>query len=465
MSREADAKKYALITVCMASFLTPFMASSVNLAIPSIGKEFNSSALLLSWVVSSYLLATAAFLVPFGRFADIAGRKKIFIWGLVIFSLSSLLCGLSWSVKALILFRLLQGVGGAMIFSTAMAILTSVYPPQERGRVLGINIATVYTGLSLGPVLGGAMNHYLGWQSIFYLCVLLCAATVIIAAKKIKGEWAGAGGELFDTTGAFLYTVGLVLFMYGFSSIATSGLAKLYLGIGLALIIIFVWHELRVEQPILNIRLFSRNAAFAFSNLAALINYSATFAVTFLLSIFLQVIMGFDSQISGLILLSQPAIMAVLSPFAGTLSDRVEPRIVASWGMALTTLGLILFGFLSTNTPIWLVVANLALLGTGFALFSSPNSNAIMGSVDKRFYGVASSTMGTMRMIGQAVSMATATLIIDLYVGNAQLSTSNAGLIVKSVNTSFVVFAITCFGGIFASLSRGKIIAGTQNET
>lgn len=458
MNENDSLKKYALISVMLASFLTPFMASSINVAIPSIGKEFNSSALLLSWVVSSYLLASAAFLLPFGRLADIFGRKKVFILGTAIFSLSSLLCGSAWSIQALIAFRLLQGVGGAMIFSTAMAILTSVFPPQDRGKVLGINTATVYSGLSLGPVLGGAMTQHLGWQSIFYFNVLMGVLIVPMALTKLKGEWAGASGERFDFTGGALYSVGLVAFMYGFSSIATSPPAKFILAGGLALLFFFARSQLKVEQPMFNIRLLIKNIAFTFSNLAALVNYSATFAVGFLLSLYLQVVMGYNSQTAGLILLCQPVVMAVLSPYAGVLSDRVEPRIVSSWGMGLTTAGLSVFGFISESTPVWMVAANLALLGMGFALFSSPNSNAIMGSVEKKFYGVASSTMGTMRLVGQIISMATATLIIDLHIGSAQLSPANAHLLMASIKTSFIVFAVTCLAGIFASLARGNVI-------
>ncbi|MCL6634910.1 MAG: MFS transporter [Peptococcaceae bacterium] len=455
-------KKYALIAITTASFLTPFMGSAINLAVPSIGQEFNSGAILLSWVVSSYLLSTAAFLLPFGRLADIVGRKRVFVLGVSVFSLSSLLCGLAWSIEALIAFRTVQGIGGAMIFSTAMAILTSVFPPHERGKVLGINVATVYTGLSLGPVLGGAMNQHLGWQSIFYFNVLMGVLIVPLTLLKLKGEWAGARGEHFDLTGAALYSAGLVAFLYGFSSIATEAAARFILAAGLGLLALFIRREMHLEQPILDIKLFSRNATFAFSNLAALINYSATFAVGFLLSLYLQVVAGYDSQTAGLILLAQPVIMALLSPFAGTLSDRVEPRLVASWGMGLTTLGLAVFSFAGRGTPVWLIMANLALLGTGFALFSSPNSNAVMGSVDKRFYGVASSALGTMRLVGQALSMAVATLVIDLYLGSAQLTPANAPLLMRSLKTSFIIFAATCFCGVFASLARGNVNASLR---
>jgi len=221
VDQEALFKKYALIIVMVASFLTPFMGSAVNLAIPAIGKTFNSTALQLSWVVSSYLLTSAAFLLPLGRLADIFGRKKIFTVGIIIFPLFSLLCGLAWSVKALIFFRILQGIGGAMTFGTSMAILTSVFPPQERGKVLGINVATVYTGLSLGPVLGGVINHHLGWPFIFYFNALLGALIVPLIFTKLKGEWFGARGESFDLTGAFLYALGIIAFLYGLSTMAT----------------------------------------------------------------------------------------------------------------------------------------------------------------------------------------------------------------------------------------------------
>ncbi|MFZ5641966.1 MAG: MFS transporter [Bacillota bacterium] len=458
MADETAVRKYTLFVAVMASFLTPFMGSAVNLAIPSIGHQFSSSAILLSWVVTGFILASAAFLVPFGRLADIVGRKKIFLTGITAFSLSSLLCGLAWSVESLILFRVLQGAGSAMIFGTGMAMVTSVYPPQERGKVLGLNVATVYVGLSLGPVLGGFMNHNLGWQSIFYLSFVIGVIVVLFTILKLKGEWAGAGGEKYDLAGAALYSLGLLLIMYGISSVSSHVWAWYVLLAGLGVLALFVRYELGVGHPVLNMRLFTGNITFAFSNLAAFINYSATFAVGFLLSLHLQVVKGYNSQEAGFVLLSQPVLMALLSPIAGRLSDRVEPRVLSSWGMALTTVGLLFFCFLSGNTPLWLIIIVLALLGTGFALFSSPNSNAVMGSVEKRFYGVASSTLGTMRLTGQAVSMAVVTMVIAMNVGNVELKQADPYLLVKGARAAFVIFTVLCFCGIFASLKRGNII-------
>ncbi|HBV97953.1 MAG: MFS transporter [Peptococcaceae bacterium BICA1-7] len=460
MDKDASVKKYTLIVAVMASFLTPFMGSSINLAIPSIGQQFNSSAVLLSWVVTGYLLSSAAFLVPFGRLADIVGRKRIFLTGIIVFSAASLTCGLAWSAGSLIIFRVLQGVGSSMIFGTGMAMLTSVYPPQERGRVLGINVATVYVGLSLGPVLGGVLNHNLGWQSIFFLVFLIGMAVAAFTAFRLKGEWAGARGEKFDLAGAALYVVGLVTFMYGMSSVSSHKWEIYVLVAGVVILGLFVKYELNVDHPVLNMRLFTGNATFAFSNLAALINYSATFALGFLLSLHLQVVLGYNSQAAGLVLLSQPVIMALLSPFAGRLSDRVEPRVVSSLGMALTTAGLLIFCFLSKEMPIWLIILNLGVLGTGFALFSSPNSNAVMGSVEKRFYGVASSTLGTMRLVGQATSMAVVTLVVTLYIGNVELEKVNPDMLVKGARAAFIIFTALCLAGVFASLKRGNVIPG-----
>lgn len=456
-SNAEPTKKYALIIIVAASFIAPFMGSAINLAIPSIGSDFQSSAFALSWVVTSFFLGSAAFLLPFGKLADMIGRKKVFSTGLTFFLLFTFLCGIAWSINVLLVFRFFQGIASSMTFGTAMAILTSVYPPGERGKALGLTGATVYLGLSLGPVLGGAMNHYLGWQSIFFFTALLSLLILGLTWFRLPGDWSTGTRENYDWLGAALYTTGLIGFMFGLSSIARYNAARYIFLSGLVLLALFVWQERKAKNPIFAVSLLSRNTGFVFSNLSALINYSATFAVTFMLSLYLQVVLQIDSQLAGLILLAQPAIMAILSPFAGALSDRVEPRIVSSWGMAVTTLCLVGFSFLTASTPLWLLIANLALLGFGFALFASPNSNAVMSSVDRRSYGVASSTLATARQIGQTISMAIVTLIIAVYAGSVNLTPAYTRQILQSSRVTFIVFAIICFAGIFASLARGSI--------
>ncbi|MCJ7575398.1 MAG: MFS transporter [Dehalococcoidia bacterium] len=449
-------KGVVLLVATMASFIFPFMASSVNIALPSLGKELSMDAVTLGWIATAYLLSSAALLVPFGRIADIYGRKKIFICGIVIFTLSSLFAGMASSTTMLISFRVLQGIGGAMLAGTAVALLTTVYPANKRGRVLGINVAATYIGLSIGPVLGGVLTQHLGWRSIFFLSALLGLAVIGVVLWKLKGEWTGAKGERFDFAGSIIYSLGLVALVYGFTLLPAMSGVWLIVG-GIIGLSAFTRWEMRTRSPVLDISLFRNSRAFTFSNLAALINYSATYAVSFLISLYLQYLKGFNPETAGLILVAMPAMQAIFSPLAGRLSDRIEPRLIASAGMALTTVGLIIFIFLNEETPLAFIIGNLILMGLGFALFSSPNTNAVMSSAPKMAYGVASATLATMRQMGMVLSMGVAMLMFAFYIGRVQITPEYYPLFQASMRASFIVFAILCFGGMFASLARGKV--------
>jgi len=453
---ENQTKTSTLIAATLASFLTPFMGSSVVIALKYIDIDFTVDAVLLSWIATSYLLAAAVFLVPFGRIADIYGRRKIFIYGIVIFTISSFLCALSPSVMVLIIFRIVQGMGSAMIFGTAVAIVTSVFPVGERGRALGINVAAVYLGLTLGPFLGGFLTQHFGWRSIFLVNVPLGIIVLFFTIWKMKGEWADARGEHFDLSGSIIYGITLVSIMYGLSMLPNI-LGGWLIFFGIAGIVLFISWEKNVEYPVVNMTIFSNNRTFTFSNLAALIHYSATFAVSFLLSLYLQYIKGLPPQSAGLVLVAQPFVMTVLSPMAGKLSDRVEPRVVASSGMVVMTIGLFLFSLLDTGTTLTFIILNLLLLGFGYALFSSPNTNAIMTSVEKRYYGIASGTMGTMRLVGQMLSMGIAMVLFALFIGRAQITPEYYAPFVESVKAAFMIFSVLCFIGIFASIARGRV--------
>jgi MFS family permease len=457
MNREEKINKQAaLIVATLTSFLTPFMGSSVNIALPSIGKEFGMHAVTLSWISTSYLLAAAMFLVPMGRVADISGRKRILRYGIMLDLVSSLMLAFSSNEIQFLCLRVLQGIGGGMIFGNAVAILTSVYPIGERGKALGINVAAVYTGLSLGPFVGGFLTQHLGWRSIFVSYIPLELVIITYTLWRLKGEWADAQGEKFDLTGSVIYGISLVAMMYGFSLLPHI-LAIWLILFGALGIFIFARWEMKVKSPVFDIKLFMSNVVFTFSNLAALINYSATYAVGFLLSLYLQYTKGLTPESAGLILVSQPIMMAIFSPLAGRLSDKIEPRIVASAGMTITVIGLVLLIFINTATTITFIIFSLVLLGFGFALFSSPNTNAVMSSVEKKFFGIASATLATMRLTGQMLSMGIAMLVFALYIGRAQITPENYPAFLTSAKTAFSIFAILCFGGIFASLSRGKI--------
>lgn len=456
---DSDTRKCAMVIATLTSFLPPFMASSINIALPAIGEEFSMDAVLLGWIATSYLLSAAVFMVPFGKIADIYGMKKVFFIGLAIFTASSLVAFFSPNSSILIFSRVLQGFGSAMIFGTGTAILVNVFPLQERGKVLGINAAFVYLGLSLGPFLGGLLTHYFGWRSLFLVNVPLGLIPLALGLWKLHGEWAGAREDRFDLVGSAIYSLMLVAVMYGFSCLPAWEGAALVLA-GMATFLLLIRWESRVACPVLDVSLFKKNRVYAYSNLAALISYSATFAITFLLSLYLQYIKGLQPDQAGLIMLVQPAMMAILSPYTGKLSDRMEPRLVATAGMGLTFLAVLAFAFLNQETSLTFITASLAVLGLGLALFTSPNTNAIMSSVEPRHYGVGSATLGTMRLVGQVASMSFAMMVFSMYLGDVEITPQYYPQFLASVSVAFAVFSALCVLGIFASLARGKLRKG-----
>jgi EmrB/QacA subfamily drug resistance transporter len=448
-------KRSVLLVATFAAFLTPFLGSAVNLALPSIGKELHADAINLSWVISSFILASAVFLLPSGRLGDIIGRKKVFSYGIILFTISSFLIIFSGSITTLIALRILQGFASAMIFGTSLAIITSVFPQGERGRALGINITAVYFGLSAGPVIGGFLTQLLGWRSIFAFLVPVGLVSSYFIFKKMNVEWAEAKGEKFDWRGSVIYGIALLSFMYGFSKLP-SLLGWICLASGILMAVAFLFFEKRIAYPVFDAQLILRNKVFAFSGLAALINYSATSAIGFFMSLYLQYLKGFDARAAGLIMISQPVAMALLSPIAGKLSDRKNPGIIASVGMGITAAGLILLCFLKPTTPVFLIVMLLILMGIGFGLFSSPNSNAIMSSVEKRHLGIASGVVGTMRMVGQMMSMGIAMMLVALYIGKQTINPVTYPGLISAMKTGFIVFSVLSVLGIFASLARNE---------
>lgn len=455
IAEEKTSKKSVLLVATFAAFLTPFLGSAVNLALPSIGKDLNANAIELGWVISSFILSSAIFLLPFGRLADIIGRKKIFSFGILLFTISTFLIIFSGSITYLIVFRIFQGLSSAMIFGTSLAIITSVFQPGERGKAMGINITAVYLGLSCGPVIGGLLTQYLGWRSIFAFLVPFGIISLILINRKIKTEWADAAGEKFDWRGSVIYGIALSSFMYGFSRLP-SYLGWICIAIGILMAVVFLIIEKKISNPVFDVRLILRNRVFAFSGMAALINYSATSATGFFISLYLQYLKGLDARTAGLIMIFQPLAMTLLSPVAGRLSDKKNPGVIASIGMGLTAAGLILLCFIKVTTPNYLIVLLLIMMGIGFGLFSSPNSNAIMSSVENRHLGVASGVIGTMRMVGQMMSMGIAMMLISLYIGEQTINPATYPGLISGMRTGFLIFSILSVFGIFASLARNE---------
>lgn len=446
----------------LCGFLTPFIGGAINLALPFIGSEFGMNVLLLSWVSTIYLLSTTVFLVPFGRLADIIGRKKIFVAGASIFTIATLLCSIASSGKFLLMARVLQGLGSAMIFGTSVALLVAMFPPRERGRALGISVGGAYLGSSLGPVLGGVITQYFGWRSLFIITVLFSAMIVYMGLAYLQAEKPDAHGERFDIIGSFLYALSVTGILCG-TTLLPSITGMLVIALGIVLFVIFCIYEDMIEHPIFDINLLLKNRRFAMSNIAALLNFSAAFAVPFLLSMYLQYVKGMQPNTAGLIILAQAITMVIVSPFAGRFSDTVDPKYLATGGMSLTATALLIMSMnMSESMSLCFIMCLLSIFGAGLSIFSSPNTLAAMSSVSRKHFGIASSVLGTMRMFGQTLSMGITMLILSLIVGKVQISKNTLPQLLQSTRLTFLVFGILCIIGAIASMARGKPTEDTE---
>lgn len=409
----------------------------------------------MAWVGTIYFLSIAMVQVPFGRLADIFGRRKLFVIGLLVTIFASFLGAVANSTALLFVSLALMGAGSGVMFNNSISILTSVFPADRRGRALGISAAGTYSGLSLGPFIGGVLTQAFGWQSIFILSGFLSVVLLALVFYALKGEWREAQGEKFDIVGSITYAISIVLFIYGFSSLPSVLGVVLFL-LGVMGLIFFARWEARTDSPIFNLSLFRKNKVFFFSNLAIFISYIATFAVSFLLNLYLQYIKGLPPQTAGLILIVASVLMAIMTPISGRVSDRIEPRLVASVGMSLSCVALLLLVFLNGDTALWYIMVVLAINGLGIGIFASPNTNAIMGSVDGKSLGVAAGTLGTMRTAGMMVSMGIMMILFSLYIGQAEITPAYYPQFLTSVRTGFIIFTVVgVFGFLCQLVARG----------
>lgn len=445
----------ALLVTSNSAFFSAFVGSALTVALPALGKEFSLNASQLGWVITTYILPMAILLLPMGRLADLAGRKRLFFLGNLIFTVTSVLSVLARGPVLFFFSRFLQGVGASMISSNSAAILSAVTPPTKRGQALGINTAMVYLGLSVGPFVGGILISLWGWRLIYLVTIGFGILNTLLIPRLLPQENLKKGHP-FDLTGAALYSLALFLFIPGTAKLPFLTGFLLLLG-SLSLVPLFLFQQRRSPFPLIDKSLLRGNSLFLLTNLTTFIHYASIWASSFLLTLYLQNVRSLSPQTTGLILLSQPVIMFLLSPITGSLSDRMEPRILASSGMVLTTLSLASMAFLTPSTPLSLVVGSLLLLGFGYGLFSSPNTNAIMGSVEKKDFGFAAASLGTMRLTGQSLSMSLAMVVLALVVGNRPLTQEASPQLVQAMRVVFCIQAPLAALGIFTSLSRGAV--------
>ncbi len=451
---QQSSRAATLFVVCVAHFLMPFMMSAVGVALPAIGREFGASAKQLGLVETTYVLSASIFLLAMGRLGDIHGRRRVFQYGIIVFTIAGGLLSQAWSIESVIALRFLQGMGGSMVMATTIAIVVSVFPPEERGKALGIAVASVYAGISCGPFIGGALVTSFGWRTIFYLSVPLGLLVFAITAAKLRGEWAESRGEPFDWPGSLVYAASILLLISGASNLHRGPWAWVLAAGGLCGIAFFLALQARTPYPLLDVVLLRRNRVFALSNLAALLNYAATFGVTFFLSLYLQYIKGMSAREAGALLIIQPIVQTLLSPLCGRLADRYPAERVATAGMALCAAGLGVAATFTGETSLSLVVVTLGFLGTGFALFSSPNTSVIMGSVEPRHLGVASGLSASMRTLGMMTSMTIITVIFSVLMAGHAVTPETHPAFLKSMQTALLVFCGLCGLGILFSMAR-----------
>jgi MFS family permease len=421
-------------------FMGPLDSTIISVALPKIGPALRLSYSEALWVQAAYLLVLSIFLIPIGRVADSRGRMRFYMVGTAVFGIFSMVCAVSPNGAFLIVARCFQALGAACMSATSAALVTAVFPPQERGRALGLNAMAGYLGLTAGPVLGGLIATHLGWRWIFFINVPIAIATLangwfLLGAesrdRKAPRAGAAAGGAAagapagpvtvtrpvgppppagrVDWQGAVLLGLGLVCLLvpltlvpfWGWDSARTIGL----LVSAVVLIAAFIFVEDRVADPLLDLDLVRKNHAFAAGTFAALLNYAAVFAITTLTAVYLEVVEGYSPQRAGLVLLVQPVFMAALSPLFGRLSDRLGSRVLATGGMLVGAVGIGQLALLPQGAHPLRVALALGTIGVGMAAFSSPNTSAVMGSIKRHQLSLASGFLGTMRSLGQGLSV------------------------------------------------------------
>ncbi|MBQ9025961.1 MAG: MFS transporter, partial [Methanobrevibacter sp.] len=333
---------------------------------------------------------------------------------------------------------------------SGMAMVVSAVKPQNRGKALGFTVTGIYLATSLSPVICGFLVFNFGWRSLFYVVIPFLLLCIVLMLLKIPQDWQTYQHDKIDKFGSVLYAIGILLFIYGFTNLVNQ-MGIIFTIAGIILLVIFSAWELKQKSPVFNMNLF-KNMKFTSSNIAALASYLAIMVVTTILNYHFQYVRGWDAQMSGLILIITPIIMAIIAPNSGKLSDRIHPQKLAAIGMAIATVALLILTFLTKDTPVYMVVIAMILQGVGMGLFSSPNMNAIMSSVPPKDAPTASASQATMRTIGQALSLGLLTLIFAWVMGSLPLETQYAALIVESSQIICGISTVACVISIFASL-------------
>ncbi|MDR1578710.1 MAG: MFS transporter [Deltaproteobacteria bacterium] len=447
-------RRLVIGTAVSANLLGNIGLVGVNVAAPAISKEMAMSATEVGWLPLAALLTMAMFSAPTARLSDILGRRRVTIYGLWVGILGSAMGALAWSPLSLLISRAITGLGLVAFFTTVTTMAAAAFPPEQRGKVLGITISSVYIGLSIAPLLAGFLVEYLGWASLFWFTVVGLLPSAVLAQLLQKDPPPSASDKM-DWPGSIVWMVAVALIFSGLASLGFN-LSLVALGLGLILLGFFIARSIASPSPILDMSLFRDSRRFTFSSLAAYISYMSSFSVSFLLSLYLQYSKGLKPSQAGLILVAHPVIQAILTMFTGRLSDRFDAGRLASLGLGVILVAILIFANnLSEATSTLALVLNMGLFGAGFALFSAPNSNAIMGAVPPKRLGQASGVITVTRLLGQISSIALMTMVFTIVIGPGDITPDLYPRFIQAARVCFWIFAPLTILGIGASLARG----------
>jgi EmrB/QacA subfamily drug resistance transporter len=445
----------ALIAVCVGYLIAPMGMAAVNVAIPTLAADLQANAIKVGWLPTLYILANVAFMLPFGKLADNYGRKRVYVLGLLLNAIAAAMCAIGTHIDWILFWRFVQGAAGAMIFSTGVAIVTSVTPPHKRGAALGVIAACVYVGLTLAPAVGGWLTEWLGWRAVFYFQIPLVLALLVFIKLKLHGEWKNQHHSRFDWIGSAIFVTFAFTLVYGLSKLP-SLFGFFLLTISFLSLAGFILHQSRDKQPLIRVQMFKESRVFSLSLSTSFLMYGSNFAIIFLLSLYLQYIKGFSPSEAGQILLLQALCMAIVAPMAGKLSDRFEPRIVATIGCVIVAIAFAFLNQIDITTSATYIGSSLALVGLGFGLFSTPNNNAIMGAVKEQEVGVASASMNLSRTIGNLVGMSLVNLMMHFYIGDATFTPEQNPALMSTVSLALMMSLSFVTLACILSAVRGK---------
>ncbi|HZW83608.1 MAG TPA: MFS transporter, partial [Candidatus Deferrimicrobium sp.] len=400
---------YVLATVSIGTFMATLDSSIVNVALPTISGKLHANLSSLQWVVTAYLLTISSLLPVFGRTADLLGRKKVYSIGFLVFTLGSVLCGLSTSLWFLVGTRILQAIGASMLMSNSAAIITAIFPPRERGKALGLTGTVVALGSLTGPALGGLLVGFSGWQSIFYINLPIGIIGFLISRVVLPTDEHSKVKESFDFVGALTFTVGMIGLLLAINNGESWGWTSvpvlLGLGFGVILLAVFVFTETRVRHPLIDLSLF-RNRPFLIGNLSGFLSFVAMFANTMLLPFYLQQILNYTPSQVGLLMTAFPVMMMIVAPLSGNASDKFGPLVLTTGGLTITALGLFYLSTLGAASHFYQVLPGPLLMGLGAGMFQSPNNASVMSSVVPQKLGVAGGINALVRNVGMVTGIA-----------------------------------------------------------